>query len=101
MMASRLSFLPVFFLALAAAGCASGPPAPISSAKHLRITYYDFRTGQNSVIGDREDPEFKNLYSKPTKKANVKVTDAEHLKSVVAELADAGYFDHSGTLGSP
>lgn len=93
--------LAAFAFGVALCGCAGSAPDEIENAKHLRITYHDFRTDKSFVLGDKDDPEFANLYSKKQNTAGVKITDAEHLKEVVAELAAVDYFEHAGGVASP
>lgn len=96
-----LAVLQAAALGFAAIGCAASRPAAIDEAKYLRITYHDFRTQRSFVLGDKDDPEFSNLYSKKQNTAGIKITDAEHLKRVVDELAEADYFEHAGQVASP
>ncbi len=103
-MLRRCFALPAFLLAAVASmavGCASSTPTDIDSAQRLRVAYFDFRTGKHFEIGDRDDPQFRDLYSKKQSAAGVKVTDAEHLKQVVSELAAADYFEYAGNLAGP
>lgn len=93
--------LGLFGLGAFASGCAGSQPEEVAAATRLRIAYHDFRTQKSFVLGDKDDPEFANLYSKRVDTAGVKITDAEHLRRVVDELAAIDYFDNAGSIGSP
>lgn len=93
--------LRLFGLGALAIGCAGSQPKEVVAATRLRIAYHDFRTQKSFVLGDKDDPEFENLYSKRVDTAGVKITDAEHLRRVVDELAAADYFENAGSVDSP
>lgn len=86
---------------LLANGCAATLPADVEQAKTLRISYFDFRTDRALVLVGRDDPDFKDRYSKAQGEANVKLADAEQLQRIVAAATEAGYFEYAVPIGGP
>ncbi len=92
--------LPLALVLPIAVGCSS-LPSDVGAASHLKVTYYDFRTDSELSIGDEADPQFENLYSRPSDNATVKLVPDELLRDFVSFAAGEGFFDHARPLSGP
>jgi len=81
-------------------GCAS-VPSEVSSAAHLSVTYYDFKTDSELSVADETDPRYSDLYSKPRDNATVKLVSSDVMEEFVSFAAGNGFFEHARPMNEP
>jgi len=82
------------------AACAA-LPSQVQEARHLTVTYWDFRADAHITLASETDPLYEDLYSKPLDTAAIKLAPDEELEELVRYASSMNFFEDAGNLPGP
>lgn len=80
--------------------CASAP-SQVRDARHLSVSYWDFRSETRMTLVSESDPQYQGLYSRPLSNADTKLAPEEDLRELVEFAGSQGFFENAGNLAEP